>query len=81
VEADQEENKYDAAIADYEKAIDCGVTADDWSCDPYNPLFVLYDQNRRYDQAWEVVHNARTSRKWVEPEFLDKLKKDSGRSN
>ena len=79
--SDQKEKKYDAAIADYEKAIELGATADDWSCDPYNPLFGLYDNNRQYDQAWEVVHRARTSRKWIEPEWLDKLKKDSGRSN
>jgi tetratricopeptide (TPR) repeat protein len=78
---DQKQKKYDAAIADYEKAIELGATADDWSCDPYNPLFGLYDKDRRYDQAWEVVNNARTSRKWIAPELLDKLKKDSGRSN
>ena len=80
-DSDQKEKKYDAAIADYEQAIDLGATADDWSCDPYNPLFGLYDANRRYDQAWEVVHRAQTSRKWIAPELLDKLKKDSGRSN
>ena len=80
-DADQKEKKYDAAIADYEKAIEFGATADDWSCDPYNPLFVLYAQDRRYDQAWEVVHKAQRSRKWIEPEFLDRLKKESGRSN
>jgi tetratricopeptide (TPR) repeat protein len=79
--SNQKEKKYDAAIADYEKAIELGATADDWSCDPYNPLFGLYDRDRRYDQAWEVVHVAQRSRKWIEPEFLDKLKKDSGRSN
>ncbi|MBZ5675726.1 MAG: tetratricopeptide repeat protein [Acidobacteriia bacterium] len=80
-DSDQKEKKYDAAVADYEKAIDLGATADDWSCDPYNPLFGLYDKNRRYDQAWEVVHKAQTSRKWVMPELLDRLKKDSGRNN
>ena len=79
--SDQKEKKYDAAIADYGKAIDMGATADDWSCDPYNPLFVLYDKNRRYDQAWEVVQKAQMSKKWITPELLDKLKKDSGRSN
>ena len=80
-DSDQKDKKYDAAIADYAQAIDLGATADDWSCDPYNPLFGLYAQGRRYDQAWEVVHIAQRSRKWIEPEFLDKLKKDSGRSN
>ena len=40
---DQKEKKYRrAAIADYEKAIASGATADDRSCDPYNPLFGLY---------------------------------------
>jgi tetratricopeptide (TPR) repeat protein len=77
----QKEKKYDAAIADYEKSIDMGATADGCSCDPYNPLFGLYDENRRYDQAWEVVHKARRSKKWIVPELLDKLKKDSGRSD
>ena len=73
--------KYDAAIADYEKSIDLGATADDWSCDPYNPLIWLYTNNRSYDQAWGIVHKAQSSKKWIEPEFLDKLKKESGRSS
>ncbi len=76
-----QKEKYDAAIADYEKSIDTGATADDWSCDPYNPLLLLYAQDQRYDQAWGVVHKARRSSKWIEPEFLHRLKKESGRSN
>ncbi len=79
--SDQQQKKYDAAIADYEKAIALGAAADDWSCDPYNPLFVLYTQGRRYDQGWEVVNQARKSGKWIEPESLDRLKKESGRNN
>ena len=75
------EKKYDAAIADYEKSIDLGATADDWSCDPYNPLIWLYANNRSYDQAWRIVHKAQNSKKWIEPEFLDKLKKESGRGS
>ncbi len=76
--SDQKEKQYDAAITDYEKAIDRGATADDWSCDPYNPLFVLYDKNQRYDQAWEVVNNARKSRKWIDPELLDRFEEGFG---
>ncbi len=75
------EKKYDAAIVDYEKSIDLGATADDWSCDPYNPLIWLYTNGRSYDQAWGLVHKAQNSKKWIAPEFLDKLKKESGRSN
>jgi len=77
----QKEKKYAAAIADYEKAIALGATADDWSCDPYNPLFVIYAQGRRYDQSWEVVHKGQKSGKWIDPELLNRLKKESGRSN
>jgi tetratricopeptide (TPR) repeat protein len=77
----QKEKKYDAAIADLEKSIDLGATADDWSCDPYNPLLWLYTDGRRYDQAWGIVDKARKSKKWIAPEMLDRLKKESGRSN
>jgi tetratricopeptide (TPR) repeat protein len=77
----QKEKKYVAAIADYEKSIDLGATADPCSCDPYNPLIWLYTNNRSYDQAWGLVHKAQNSKKWITPEFLDKLKKESGRSN
>ena len=77
----KKENKNDAAIADYEKSIDLGATADPCSCDPYNPLLALYAASRRYDQAWGVVHKAQTSKKWIAPESLDRLKKESGRSN
>ena len=74
-DSDQKEKKYDAAIADYEKAIVLGATGDDWSCDPYNPLFGLYTEDRRYDQAWETVNQARKFGKWIAPELLDRLKK------
>ncbi len=77
----QKERKYDAAMADYEKSIDTGASADGCSCDPYNPLFGLYTQDRQYDQAWGVVRKARSSKKWIAPELLDRLKKESGRSN
>jgi len=73
--------KNDAAIADLEKSIDLGATADGCSCDPYNPLLWRYTDGRRYDQAWQVVHQAQKSKKWIAPESLDRLKKESGRGN
>ena len=57
------------------------TSADGCSCDPYNPLLGLYTQDRQYDQAWGIVHKARISKKWIAPELLDRLKKESGRSN
>jgi tetratricopeptide (TPR) repeat protein len=80
-DSNQKEKKNDAAIADYEKSIELGATADGCSCDPYNPLLALYTDARHYDQAWGVVHKAQKSKKWIAPESLDKLKKESGRSN
>ena len=77
----QKEKKYDAALADYEKSIDLGATADPCSCDPYNPLLYIYTDGRRYDQAWGVVHKMQNSKKWIAPEMLDRLKKESGRTN
>jgi hypothetical protein len=56
--SNQKEKKYDAAIADYEKSIDTGAIADGCSCDPYNPLFGLYTEDRRHDQCWVVVRKA-----------------------
>jgi tetratricopeptide (TPR) repeat protein len=77
------DKKNDAVIADYEKSIDIdtGASADGCSCDPYNPLIALYTNDRRYDQAWGVVDKARKSKKWIEPASLDRLKKESGRTN
>ena len=75
------EKQHDAAISDFEKSIDLGATADGCSCDPYNPLLALYTGGRSYDQAWGVVHKAQKSKKWIAPESLDRLKKESGRGN
>jgi hypothetical protein len=79
--SNQKEKKYDAAIADYEKSIDAGANADGCSCDPYNPLFGLYTEDRRYDQGWVVVRKAWSSGKWIMPDLLDRLQKESGRRN
>ena len=71
----------DAAIADYEKSIETGASADGCSCDPYNPLLGLYQKDRRYDQVWEVVRKARSAGKWIALDLLDKVQKESGHRN
>ena len=75
------QDQKDAAIADYEKSIDAGANADGCSCDPYNPLLVLYEKDRRYDQVWVLVRKARNAGKWIAPDFLDRVQKESGRRN
>jgi tetratricopeptide (TPR) repeat protein len=77
----QKEKTNAATIADYEKSLDLGASADGCSCDPYNPLLALYTDAHQYDQAWAVAHKAQKSKKWIAPESLDKLKKESGRTN
>jgi tetratricopeptide (TPR) repeat protein len=77
----QKDKNDDAAIADYEKSIDFGAIADGCSCDPYNPLIGLYGEGRRYDQGWVVVHKARNAGKWIAPDWLERLAKESGRKN
>jgi tetratricopeptide (TPR) repeat protein len=80
--ANQKEKHYDAAIADYERSIEIGASADGCSCDPYNPLVTLYaGENPQYDKGWEVVRKAWKAGEWIAPELLAKLKADSGRNN
>jgi|SRR5581483_7211149 len=76
------QKKYEAAAADYRKSIELGGGSDGCACDPYEPLVALYTvETRQYDEAWQVVHLAQRSHKWLSPELLERLKKDSGRSN
>jgi tetratricopeptide (TPR) repeat protein len=79
--ANATKKQYDAAIADYEKSIATGANADGCSCDPYNPLLGLYQKDRRYGQVWDVVNKARKAGRWIAPDLLERLKKESGRSN
>jgi tetratricopeptide (TPR) repeat protein len=74
------QKKYDAAAADYRKSIEMGGSGDDCACDPYEPLVALYTvETRQYDEAWEVVHLAQRSKRWISPDLMERLKKDSGR--
>ncbi len=78
----EREKSYGSAVADFEKAVEIGTTADGCSCDPYNPLVANYvGESRQYDKAWEVVHKAKKSKRWIAPELLESLKKGSGRND
>ena len=69
----------DPAISDYEKAIELGASADGCSCQPEAPLAWIYYERKQYDASWDVVRRARASRKWIDPEMLESLKKATGR--
>jgi tetratricopeptide (TPR) repeat protein len=79
----QQRKEYPAAAVAYQKSLEWG-TADDHSC-PYDPLASLVafytTETREYDKAWETLHQAQKARRWIAPEVIDRLKKDSGRTN
>ena len=42
----------------------------------------LYDdEGKQHDKAWEIVHKARKFKRWIAPELVERLKKDSGRND
>lgn len=79
----QQQKDYAAAAAAYRKSIEWGA-ADDKSC-PYNPfesLVAFYTvETHEYDKAWEMLHQAQKAGRWIAPEWIERLKKDSGRNN
>lgn len=79
--AHQKAKRFDAALADFETAMDLGASADGCSCDPYNPLVGLYlNERRNHDKAWTVVRRAAHDKKFIAPELLQQLMRDSGRT-
>lgn len=67
--------EYNNAIADYTKAIEINpryVRA-------YNMQSLAYYAKKEYDKAWEDVNKAQSLGYKVKPEFLNALRKASGR--
>lgn len=72
-----------AAAAAYRKSIEYGV-ADDKTCraDPFAALAWIYrNETRQYDKAWEMVQRARGMSRWISPELLEQLRKESAHGN
>jgi len=79
----QQEKNYAAAVVEYQKSIEFGA-ADNDVCpyEPYNSLVAFYTtEMHQYDKAWDFVRQARKSGRRIEPEVVDRLKKDSGRTD
>jgi tetratricopeptide (TPR) repeat protein len=70
----QKAGNYDAAIADYEKAIEFRTGGGGCDCQPESPLAWIYYETKQYDKSWEVVKRAKESRRWIAPEVLEQLK-------
>jgi len=79
----QQNKDYAAAAAEFQKSIEFG-TADGDVCrsDPFESLVWFYTtKTHQYDQAWDFLHQARRSGRRIQPELVDRLKKDSGRTD
>ena len=72
-----------AAVVEYQKSIEFGVAGDDvCPYQPYDSLVAFYTtEMHQYDKAWDFVHRARESGVRIQPELMDKLKKNSGRTD
>jgi tetratricopeptide (TPR) repeat protein len=77
-----EKKQYAAAVSDFEKSIEFGLTADGCSCEPYNPLAYIYiDVMRSYDKGWELVHRTQGIGNPIAPEYIERLKKIPARND
>jgi tetratricopeptide (TPR) repeat protein len=78
-----QEKSFAAAAVEYQKSIELGA-ADNDTCpvEPYDMLVRFYTTVvHQYDKAWDLVHQARKSGRRIEPETMDRLKKNSGRTD
>jgi tetratricopeptide (TPR) repeat protein len=79
----QQQKEFAAAAAAYQKSTEFGI-ADDKSC-PYDPLAngvaIYTTETREYDKAWEMVHQAQKASRRISPGLIERLKKESDRTN
>ena len=76
-----EQKDYDRAADALESSVKMGMSADGCSCEPYNALaFIYIDVQRHYDRGWDLVRRARDSHNVIAPEYVERLKRASGRS-
>ena len=69
--------QYDQAISDFNKALEINPR-DAWA---YNSRGVAYYFKREYEKSWKDVEKAQSLGYQIHPEFLDDLRKASGRQN
>jgi tetratricopeptide (TPR) repeat protein len=74
----QRAGRHDAAIVDYQKAIEFEIPGDSCECQPESPLAWEFLEKKQYDRSWEVVRQARSRHRWIAPELLERLEKESG---
>jgi tetratricopeptide (TPR) repeat protein len=73
----EEKGQYDLAISDYNKALEINPRF----TDAYYNRGVTYYYKREYEKSWKDVKKAQSLGYQIDPEFLDRLRKLSGRQN
>ena len=68
-------NDMNAAIADYSKAVELNPAESNF----YNVRAITYFLHKNYDKSWADVHQSESLGGWIDPAFLEALKKDSKR--
>ena len=72
---------YDSAARELEKSVELGVSGDGCSCEPSNSLaFIYIDVTRQYDRCWDLVHKTQGWKRKIASEYVERLKKASGRA-
>jgi len=73
----REKGQYDQAISDYTKALEINPR----HAGAYYDRGVAYYFKREYEKSWKNVKKAQSLGDQIHPEFLDNLRKASGRQN
>jgi tetratricopeptide (TPR) repeat protein len=68
---------YDQAISDFNKALEINS----WFAVAYNNRGIAYYFKKEYDKSWEDIKRAQDLGYQIPAEFLDDLRKASGRQN
>jgi hypothetical protein len=75
------DKQYDRAAADLELSIALEANADACECDPYSQLLWAYFEGLGdLDKSRALVHRAQSSRRWLMPELVEKLKTASSQN-
>ena len=79
----QLQKEWEAAVAAYHKSIEFDV-ADNKTCpvEPFEAMIAIYTtESRQYNNAWEIVQQAKKAGRRIRSELIERLTKDSARAN
>lgn len=69
----QRQKQDNEAILDYQKAVELYAQADGCSCEPFNPLALIYAEKGEFAKSREIVSKAKKSRVGIDKDLIEKL--------